>query len=156
MGISDLITGPGSPLESPSLHNQHAPIPYDQLHHTPGTHTGTGGRLPPTGLSQGGTGHLPSLISPPPKLPSMITDGNKSLPHRSPNPLKSFSVPGPPGQTSANQSPNLNNLGTFTSLMPRLNSYKVLSMMNMTLMHSLTRIIFCENKKVASYSPINI
>ena len=116
--------GPGSPLESPSIHNQHAPIPYDQLHPT-----GTGSRLPPTGshLTQGGSGHLPSLISPPPKLPSMITDGNKSLPHRSPNPLKSFSVPGPPGQSSAPSTPNANHLGTCTPLSNKLNSQTMLS-----------------------------
>ncbi len=75
----------------------------------------------------------------------MITDGNKSLPHRSPNPLKSFSVPGPPGQTSATQSPNLNNLGTFTSLKQRLNSYKVLSMVKLALC-ILQQEYFVENK----------
>lgn len=56
------FAGPQSP-ESPSTHNQHAPIPYDQLQH------------------------------------QMSSDGSKSLPHRSPHPLKSFSVPGPPPPT---------------------------------------------------------
>lgn len=44
------------------------------------------------------------------QLPNHITspasvDGSKSLPHRSPHPLKSFSVPGPPPQTSAPTTP---------------------------------------------------
>ena len=67
--------------ESPSSHNQQVPIPYDQLQHT----------------------CTPSNCGTP--------DGCKSLPHRAINPLKSFSVPGPPPQMSAPNTPTPKHIG---------------------------------------------
>ena len=97
------LPGPHSPdLDSPSLNNQHAPIPYEQLHHhqmaspgqpspvasTPGGGGGGGGGV--GGYSSGSEG---------------CAGDSLSLPHRIPHPLKSFSVPGPPPQTSAPNTP---------------------------------------------------
>ena len=95
--------GPHSPdLDSPSLNNQHAPIPYDQLHHH--HQTPSPGKLSPVTTqastpSGGGGGYSSGNES--------CGGGSKSLslPHRIPHPLKSFSVPGPPPQTSAPNTP---------------------------------------------------
>ena len=85
------LAGPQSP-ESPSCHNQHAPIPYEQLHPGggPGVPVGVASPTPwahgQPGVAGGGTPSSPSA------------DGTKSLP-RPTHPLKSFSVPGPPLQS---------------------------------------------------------
>lgn len=102
-GFSIFITAPQSPLESPSTHNQHAPIPYDQLQHH--GHHSVGSASPMSPPPVAGVPVLPTGPAPP-------MDGNKSLPHRSPHPLKSFSVPGPPPHTSAPDSPSQKLIGT--------------------------------------------
>ena len=104
MGFYIFFTAPQSPLESPSTHNQHAPIPYDQLQHHGHQSVGSASPMSPPPVS--GVPVLPTGAAPPPM------DGNKSLPHRSPHPLKSFSVPGPPPHTSAPNTPSQKHIGT--------------------------------------------
>ena len=102
-----VFAGPQSP-GSPSTHNQHAPIPYDQLQHT--SHSPV-----PTSASSSASGN-------PPTVPAKPSSGSKGLPHRPQHPLKSFTVPGPPGQSNPG-TPNPNhgigtNKETFTQFSP--------------------------------------
>ena len=109
------LPAPQSPLESPSTHNQHAPIPYDQLQHHGHQSVGSASPMSPPPVS--GVPVLPTGPAPP-------MDGNKSLPHRSPHPLKSFSVPGPPSHTSAPNTPSQKHIGTgMVSWVRKWNAY---------------------------------
>ena len=81
---SPLFSVPHSPdLDSPALSNQHAPIPYEQLHHHSQMSPGQQSPMATDGYLSGSEGYSSRSLKLPPR-----------------HPLKSFTLPGPPSQMS--------------------------------------------------------